>query len=160
EFVVDKFVYCTTNYQVHLDHKLIESNKLDENKIKTTIIKFLKNQEGVAFVADMEKLSQSSIPEKIKQMAINGYNYKRSGDIQVILEPQWYDGYGYTTGTTHGSWNPYDSHIPLVFMGWGIKPGNTNAPTFMTDIAPTLSALLHISQPNGNIGNPITDLLE
>lgn len=160
EFGVEKLVYATSNYQVHLDHKIIDSNNLDSEKIKSTIIKFLKKQEGVAFVADMDKLSQASIPEKLKQMAINGYNYKRSGDIQVILEPQWYDGYGYTTGTTHGSWNPYDSHIPLVFMGWGIKPGNTNAPTFMTDIASTLSALLHISQPNGNIGNPITDLLE
>lgn len=160
EFGTEKLVYATSNYQVHLDHKLINSKKLDTEKIKTSIIRFLKNQEGVAFVADMDKLSQASIPDKIKSMAINGYNYKRSGDIQVILEPQWYDGYGYTTGTTHGSWNPYDSHIPLVFMGWGIKSGNTTAPTFMTDVASTISALLHIPQPNGNIGNPIVDLLK
>jgi len=160
EFGVEKLVYSTTNYQVHLDHKLIDSKKLDEEKIKSVIINFLKKQEGIAFVADMEKLNQSSIPEKIKNMAINGYNYKRSGDIQIIPEPQWYDGYGHTTGTTHGSWNPYDSHIPLVFMGWGINKGQTTAPTYMTDIAPTLAALLHIPQPNGNIGNPISEITD
>lgn len=160
EFGVSNLVYSTRNYQVHLDHKLIEKNNLDAEKIKASLIPFLKNQKGISFVADMEKLAQSSIPEKIKTMAINGYNYKRSGDIQIILDPQWYDGYGHTTGTTHGSWNPYDSHIPLVFMGWGIKPGRTVAPTYMSDIAPTLSVLLKISQPSGNIGNPIKDLLD
>ncbi len=160
EFGTEKLIYKSTNYQVHLDHQLIESKKLDTEKIKKCIIAFLKKQKGVMYVVDMDKISESSLPEKIKTMAINGYNYKRSGDIQVILEPQWYDGYGYTTGTTHGSWNPYDSHIPLVFMGWGIKPGNTHSPTYMTDIAPTISALLHIQQPNGNIGNPIVDLID
>jgi len=160
EFGTEKLIYKAANYQVFLNHKLIESQKLDEDKIKSVIINFLKRQKGVAFVADMDKLSEASLPEKIKTMAINGYNYKRSGDIQVILEPQWYDGYGYTTGTTHGSWNPYDSHIPLIFMGWGIKPGNTHSPTYMTDIAPTIAALLHIQQPNGNIGNPIVELLD
>lgn len=160
EFGTEKIVYKSTNYQIHLDHKLIESKNLDEEKIKLAIIHFLKKQKGVAFVADMDKLSEASLPEKIKTMVLNGYNYKRSGDIQVILEPQWYDGYGYKTGTTHGAWNPYDSHIPLVFMGWGVKKGNTHAPVYMTDIAPTISALLHIQQPNGNIGNPIVDLLD
>jgi len=160
EFGTEKLVYKATNYQVLLDHQLIESQKLDEEKIKSVIINFLKKQKGVLYALDMDKLSEASLPEKIKTMAINGYNYKRSGDIQVILEPQWYDGYGYTTGTTHGSWNPYDTHIPLVFMGWGIKPGNTHAPVYMTDIAPTISALLHIQQPNGNIGNPIVELLD
>ena len=160
EFGEGKLVYAASNYQLFLDHKLIAQKGLDADKIKTVIISFMKNQKGVAYVIDMEKLSEASLPKKIKEMAINGYNYKRSGDIQIILEPQWYDGYGYTTGTTHGSWNPYDSHIPLVFMGWGIKKGNTHAPIQMTDIAPTISALLHISQPNGTIGEPIVELLD
>lgn len=156
----EKLVYAMTNNQVFLDYKKIDSLQLDDQKIKSVIIRFLKKQEGFSFVADMEELSQSSIPEPIKTMAINGYNYKRSGDIQVILEPQWYGAYKDNTGTTHGAWNPYDSHIPLVFMGWGIKKGNTHAPASMTDIAPTLAALLHIQMPNGCIGTPITDLFK
>ncbi len=156
----EKLVYAMTNNQVFLDYKKIDSLQLDDQKIKSVIIRFLKKQEGFSFVADMEALSQSSIPEPIKTMAINGYNYKRSGDIQVILEPQWYGAYKDNTGTTHGAWNPYDSHIPLVFMGWGIKKGNTHAPASMTDIAPTLAALLHIQMPNGCIGTPISDLFK
>lgn len=160
EYGTDKLFYATSNYQVFLDHQLINQKNLDADKIKTSIINFLKNQEGILFAIDLEKVEQSTLPEKIKSMIINGYNYQRSGDIQLILNSQWYDGYGYTTGTTHGAWNPYDSHIPLVFMGWGIPHGETHEPTYMTDIAPTISALLHIQQPNGNIGNPIRSMLD
>lgn len=159
EFGQEKLVYAISNNQVFLDYHKIEAQQLNDEKIKQTTIRFLKKQDGVLFAVDMEKASQSSVPEPIKTMIINGYNYKRSGDIQLILEPQWYNSYGNHTGTTHGAWNPYDSRIPLVFMGWGIKKGSSNITAFMTDIAPTLAALLHIQQPNGCIGNPIVEVL-
>lgn len=155
-----KLIYSIMNNQMFLDHKKIDSLKLDTEKIKETIVGFMKKQPGVAFAADMEKLNSSSLPEPIREMAINGYNYKRSGDIQLILEPQWFSYYGSKEGTTHGAWNPYDSHIPLVFMGWGVKHGNTHRTTAMTDIAPTISALLHIQQPNGTVGNIIYELTD
>lgn len=160
EFGHEKLIYTMSNNQVFLNYKLIDAKKLDDEKIKKTIIDYLRKQDGISFAVDMEKLGASSLPEPLKTRAINGYNYKRSGDIQVFLEPQWFGFYSDFTGTTHGAWNPYDSHIPLVFMGWGIKQGKTHAPTYMTDIAPTLSALLHIQEPNGNIGQPIVDLLD
>lgn len=159
-FGIDQLFYDITNYQIFLDHKKIEDNQLDTDKIKQQIVNFMKKQKGVLFAVDMDKLSESVLPEPIKKMAINGYNYKRSGDVLLVLEPQWYDGYGYKTGTTHSAWNPYDSHIPLVFMGWGIKQGNTHKPTYMTDIAATIAALLHIQQPNGCIGEPIVELVD
>ena len=62
-------------------------------------------------------------------------------------------------GTTHSVWNPYDTHIPLIFMGWKINHGVTNQTTSMTDIAATLAALLHIQMPSGCIGSPITDVI-
>ena len=60
----------------------------------------------------------------------------------------------------HGTWNPYDTHIPLVFMGWGIPHGHLNRETHMTDIATTIAALLHIQAPNGCIGKPIPEALK
>ena len=58
-------------------------------------------------------------------------------------------------GTTHGAWNPYDAHIPLVFMGWNISHGATNERCHIVDIAPTVCALLHIQMPNAAIGTAI-----
>jgi arylsulfatase A-like enzyme len=89
---------------------------------------------------------------------INGYNAKRSGPITFILDPGWYSGSANATGTTHGSPHAYDTHIPLVWMGWGIKHGSTNRTTSMTDIAPTLAGLLHIQMPNGCVGQPIEEV--
>ncbi|MGJ1433217.1 alkaline phosphatase PafA [Sphingobacterium spiritivorum] len=159
KFGVTKLVKSLMNYQVHLNYPLIEKSNLDVDKVKEEIIKVLKKEEGVAYVVDVEKGDNMAIPQPIRERIINGYNMKRSGVIQIVLEPQWYDGSPRSTGTTHGTWTPYDSHIPLIFMGWGIKPGVSNRVVNMTDIAPTISSLLHITEPNGNIGKPILEVL-
>jgi hypothetical protein len=91
-------------------------------------------------------------------MASNGYYRTRCGDIQIILKPGYVGGDG--TGTSHGAWNPYDSHIPLLWYGWGIKHGKTNRETYMTDIAPTLAAILRIQMPSGCIGHVIEEVMK
>ncbi|MCC7379347.1 MAG: alkaline phosphatase family protein, partial [Chitinophagaceae bacterium] len=63
-------------------------------------------------------------------------------------------------GTTHGLWNPYDSHIPLLWFGWKVKPGKSNRQVFMTDISPTIAAMLHIQMPNGNVGKVIEEVFK
>jgi len=158
-FGEEKLVISLSNYQVHLNNTLIKEKNMDEAAIRAASVKYLRGLEGVAFVTDMDKAAEAAIPERIKERIINGYNYKRSGVIQIILEPQWFGGSPKSTGTTHGNWNPYDSHIPLVWMGWGIKHGATNRVTSMTDIAATLAGLLHIQEPNGCIGSPIVEVL-
>ncbi len=159
EFGSDKLVRSLMNYQVHLNYPEIDSLKLDVEKVKANIIKTLKKEEGIAFVVDMEGNQNMFIPAPIREKIINGYNRKNSGAIQIIAEPQWYSGSPRGTGTTHGVWTAYDSHIPLVFMGWGIKHGVSNKEVHIVDIAPTISALLHVMEPNGNIGKPIVEVL-
>ena len=100
----------------------------------------------------------NNVPEPIRTMAVNGYNRDRSGLAQFTFKPGYYMGYA-PTGTTHGSWNPYDSHIPLLWYGWGIPKGQTHRTVYMTDIAPTVSALLHIQMPSGCVGKVITEIV-
>jgi predicted AlkP superfamily pyrophosphatase or phosphodiesterase len=147
------------NYQVNLNNPVIADKKLNEQAIKDDCIQFLQKQTGVAYVVDMQNARTANIPESLRTRIVNSYNAAHSGAIQIILQPAWFDGHG-ITGTTHGAWNPYDTHIPLVFMGWGIQHGHTNLPVNMTDIAPTIAALLHIQAPNGNIGTPIVQVLK
>lgn len=152
------------NYQVTLDNNLVEKLKLDRQAVKDFIMDWLRKQDGVSFVVDLEHMEKSPMPEPLKSMVVNGYYRKRSGCIQFILEPGWYD-FGsaistVTTGTTHGTWNPYDTHIPLLWYGWNIHKGETNRVTSMTDISATLAALLHIQMPNGCVGSPIQELLK
>ena len=141
------------NYQVFLNVDAIRSARLDASKVKERVVSLLQQDPDVLYACDMEKVATASIPDEVKYRIINGYNRERSGSVAIVLKPNHYD-HG-MKGTDHGTWNPYDTHIPLVFMGWGIKHGSTTRPTFMTDIAPTIAALLHVQAPNGNIGRPI-----
>lgn len=147
-------VKTVMNYQVFFNREVIKNQHLDFAKIKQTVVDFLKEDSCVMYACDMEKTMTESIPEEVKYRIVNGYNRERSGDIQIVLKPNFYT-HG-MKGTDHGAWNLYDTHIPLVFMGWGIKHGATTKRTFMTDIAPTIGALIHVQAPNGCVGQPIS----
>ncbi|MCX2451715.1 alkaline phosphatase family protein [Pedobacter sp. PLR] len=156
-FGIKKAVIKSMNNQIYFDHKLIKNAKADFDAIKAFSIEFLKTQTGFMDAVDLNKVGASSLPEPIKTRIANGYNARRSGDIYFTLQSNYFDSSS-KTGTTHGSWNPYDSHIPCVFMGWNVKPGKTNKTHYMTDIAATLAAMLHIQMPSGCVGEPITEL--
>ena len=153
-FKIKNAVASVMNYQVYLN-KSVETE--DEQKIKKAIIDRLLEVPTIVNAFDLHDLNKITLPTNIKNMVVNGYNQKLSGDIQFIYKPHYFSGG--TKGTTHGSWNPYDSHIPLLWYGWGIKKGKTNRETYMTDISATVAALLHIQMPSGNIGHVIEEVL-
>ena len=164
KYHVEKLVLSMANYQVNFNYKDLQYAKLDIDAVKKDCIDYLEKSPGVAYAVDLKKAQSANIPEELRLRVINGYNPARSGEIQVILFPGWFTGHGSgdsgPTVTTHGTWNPYDTHIPLVFMGWGIPHGHLNRETHMTDIAPTIAALLHIQAPNGTIGKVIPEALK
>jgi predicted AlkP superfamily pyrophosphatase or phosphodiesterase len=159
KYGIDKAIRSAENFQIGFDLKKIEEANADFTGIKRLTVDFLKKQPGINYAVDIDRLGDAPVPEPIKTMIVNGYNYKRSGQVQVVFNPGWLESYA-RTGTTHGSWNPYDTHIPLLFLGWHVHPGSSNATVHMTDIAPTIAALLHIQMPDGCIGVPITDVIK
>ncbi len=163
-YKVEKLVIGLTNYQVNFNNATIKYAQLNKDALIKDAIEFLEKQRGVAYAIDMRHAQTANIPEELRTRVVNGYSIEHSGVIQIILQPGWFTGHGSgdsgPTGTTHGTWNPYDTHIPLVFMGWGISHGHLNRETHMTDIAATVAALLHIQAPNGCIGKPISEALK
>jgi hypothetical protein len=101
--------------------------------------------------------SENNAPEPLGNMIKNGYFRNRCGSLQIILNPQWYSGYG-ATGTSHGGWNPYDTHIPLIWYGWHVPNGESFQKNYITDIAATLAAMLHIQMPDACVGKVIEPL--
>ncbi len=153
-----KWLLSFENMQLYFNNPLLEERKIDRTAFKNTIRSFLTKFQGVAKVLDMENLSNELLEPRMKHDIANGYYPKRSGEMYVLYEPAWFDGMD--KGTTHGTVYPYDTHIPLVWMGWHIKPGENHDDIHMTDIAPTVAALLHIQEPNGNVGKVITGLFQ
>lgn len=156
KFGVSNLIEQIMNYQVYLNYAVIADKKVNEAELRKWIISQLISHPSVIRAFDLQNLSSETLPEKIKKMVANGYNQKLSGDIQFIYRPHWFDGWD--KGTTHGAWNPYDAHIPLLWYGWKIKPGKTNRETYMSDIAPTLAALLRIQMPSGTTGTVIEEV--
>lgn len=152
-------VSTVINYQVYLNDKSISETKGDRQAIKQTIIRTLINFPGVSRAFDLEALHEAALPAPVKTMLVNGYNQKLSGDVQFYFKPNWFDWNG-STGTSHGSVYPYDSHIPLLWFGWGVKPGKLYRNVFMTDIAATLAAKLQVQMPNACIGEVIPEVLK
>jgi hypothetical protein len=82
----------------------------------------------------------------------------RSGDIYYQLRP-YVIPEGRAEGTSHGAIWPYDTDVPLLWFGAGILPGYYKTPAHVDDIAPTLSALLHVPQPSGSEGTVLKEIL-
>lgn len=158
KYNVKNAIRAAANYQFYLNDSAIAAAGQSEEDIKKTALSFLNQIPYVLIAFDNEEIGEVNLPASVRELFINGFNKKRAGDIQVVLKSGFFNGG--KTGTTHGSFNPYDSHIPLLWMGWGIKPGKLNRDVYMTDIAVTLAALLKIQMPSGAIGKVIPEVLK
>ncbi len=155
----DDLVIGILNYQIYLNRALINDAGLNKDSINKWTMNYLEQQPAIARVVVLDALNITTLNTNIKEMMANGYYPKRSGDIQIIFKPQWIDGF-LKGGTTHGVWNPYDAHIPLLWYGWKIQQGATNRKINMTDIATTLASLLHIQMPSGSVGHVIVEIIK
>jgi len=64
------------------------------------------------------------------------------------------------TGTSHGSPYRYDTHVPMVFWGKGIKSGKVSREVHTVDIAPTIAQYLGLSYPATVDGKPLREIVK
>ncbi|WP_299557068.1 alkaline phosphatase PafA [Seonamhaeicola sp.] len=147
-----------SNNQIFLNRERIKALGLDLSSVQQAIVNEIISSKNIYKAYTATAMSTGSFAEGIEHLLQNGYNQKRSGDILTVPYP----GYIFyrKTGTTHGSGFNYDTHVPLLFFGNGIKQGETLQKTVIPDIAPTISALLGISFPNSTTGKPLEFVLE
>lgn len=145
------------DYRFYLDHAAIAAQGLTLKQVKDVVIDYLRQAPHISFVVDYEQAATAPIPPVVRDRILMGYHFHRSGDIIVCVEPGYYEfgSWSSPVGTTHGEWNPYDAHIPLLFYGWQIPHGAASCEVHITDIAPTICLLLHIQQPNGCVGKSL-----
>lgn len=151
------FIRASENYQFYLNHDLLKQKNLSVDEIVEAIRPTMLDFNGIAEVLNTHDLSNANINDYLLTLYKNGTHAKRSGDIQIVTEPGWMSS---TIAATHGAPYNYDTHIPLLFFGWGIKSGETFSRTAVADTAPTVAALLKLLEPSGNIGHIIEDVMK
>ncbi len=153
------WVLAYENQQIYLDRNLISRKKLSLADVQQRIAEYAQNLKGVSRAVTANNLATAAQPAGFLQLLQNGHNPRRSGDVYLVLQPGWFEAYDekmLTMGSTHGSPYTYDTHVPLIWYGWKVQPGQTSEKVNITDIAPTLADLLHIMQPNGCTGKPVS----
>ncbi len=140
------------------DHAALEAKGIDLYEAQLFVAQKAMQFPGVYLAIPGIDLTRNSFDQHISQLIQNAYHPKESGDVKMVLDPGWQGGG--MRGTGHGTPWTYDTHIPVLFYGWGVKPGKSVREIHITDIAPTVSMLLNIRIPSGATGTPIYELMK
>lgn len=149
------------NNQIYLDRVFLAQRNLNYDVVEAKVLEYLNKLPEVLVAFSLHKPFVPAVGREIVELMRHSVFLKASGDIQIIFHPFYIPGFwarGKARGTTHGAWNSYDAHIPLIFYGAGIPQGHSYEEHYMTDIAPTVSALLKIPLPSNCIGKPLTEI--
>ena len=147
---------------LYLDRDVIREKGLDPAEVEQALADELVKFDGIAAAVSSIALGTASLPDTLLMRAIlRNYHPKRSGDVYVVFEPNVFitDFDGLTVASTHGSPWRYDTYVPVMFAGAGLKPAKVNRAITPYDVAPTLAGFLGVKPPSGAIGNPLAEIV-
>ena len=147
-----------SNYQIFLNQEKIEALGFNKNTVAQRLADEVLSFDKIYKAVTAKTLQTTNFTEGIMHSLQQGYNPKFSGDVLMIPYPATLN---YSRkGTSHGSGYSYDTHVPVIFYGNGIKKGASKKTYKIIDIAPTISNLLKIEAPNGTSGKIIEEVLK
>jgi predicted AlkP superfamily pyrophosphatase or phosphodiesterase len=156
-FGAGKWILATAGTSPYLNYELMASLKVDPVEARRVAAEAAAKVPHVARVYTRDQLQRGDVQfDRIGQRIQRGFNEERSGDLEILLEPNWLRQ---AQGTTHGTPYNYDAHIPLILMGNRIKPGEYSDAVALNDLAPTLATLIHVEIPSGSSGRVLTEAI-
>jgi predicted AlkP superfamily pyrophosphatase or phosphodiesterase len=147
---------------VYLNRDLIREKNLDQAEVEQAVADELAKFDGVAAAVSSTALRTASLPDTLLMLSIlKNFHPKRSGDVFVVFEPYVYitDFDGLTVASTHGSPWRYDTYVPVIFAGAGLKSATVSRPVTPYDVAPTLANFLGVKPPSSAIGAPLAEVV-
>lgn len=159
----EKWVLSSIEYGIYLDWKLIQSKNLNREYVIDAAAEAVRGVPHIFRVYTHQALEHGELQHDfIGERVSNGFVANRSPDVFYLPDPYWYAADPRKTvqsGTSHGTPFGYDSHVPVIFMGPGIKPGSYNQEIQPNDIAPTLATMLSVETPSGSVGRVLGEML-
>jgi len=156
-----KWVLSTAGSSPYLNWPLISAQKLNAQEVEQTAADAIAQVPQVSRVFTRHQLTHAQVTvDQFSQRVIRSFHTQRSGDLEILLDPNWLRSTAEESkGTTHGAPYSYDSHIPLIFMGPGIKPGRYVRNVALNDLAASLATMLDIETPSGCVGQPLHEMM-
>jgi hypothetical protein len=152
-----EWIVSNAEHSIYLNLDLIGQKKLDAGEVNRVAAEAARGIPHVFRVYTREQLiAGDAFPDEVGKRVLNGYFPRRGADVEVLLDPYWI----FTqSGATHGSPFGYDNHVPVIFMGPGIREGRYNNTIAVNDIASTLATILDVETPSGSVGRVLTEML-
>jgi len=148
---------------IYLNQEVIAEKGLDLAKVQKAIANELMTVKGIATAITRSELQNNHLPDTyLNRKAIRNFNSKRSGDILILLSPQYYfnDFDGEIVATNHGSPWEYDSYVPVIFAGWKMEGQQITRKVEPKDIAITLANLMGTKPPSGADGEILEEVVD
>lgn len=148
---------------IYLNHDLIHKQGLSLENVQKHVAEALLTLPDVYQAIASYRVEQGTLADNdLNRRVTNNYFPNRSGDIYLVFQPQDFinDLDGLEVTVTHGSPWVYDTFVPLVIVGNGIKKKQVFRQVETVDLAPTLSALLQIKAPSASSGTILVEALE
>jgi len=151
-----QWVAGSWDLSIFLNRKLIADHHLDPVEVRRAAAEAAYTVDHLARVYTWDQLVSGAVPgDEMSRRVMNGFNVRRSADLNFMPEPYWL----VTNSTTsHGTTYSYDAHVPVIFLGPGIVPGHYDDSVTVNDIAPTLATILEVETPSGSIGRVLTEM--
>lgn len=114
------------------------------------VLEAIESVPGVEGVYRAEQLAdQPQANSPLQEAMALSFFASRSGDLFIVPKAYWLldfsAGDAPRYGTGHGTPWGYDQRVPLLLMGFGIRPGQYAGGATPADIAPTLAALCGVT---------------
>lgn len=132
---------------IYLNQKLLAQRGLPSARVEKALAGWLKKQPGIQTAYTRTQLL-AGVPgdDTLGQAVRRSFFPDRSGDVAIVLKPYWLFSSLFMQ-TTHGTPHPYDTHVPLLVLGPGVKPGVRPEPVPPLAAAAILAHGLGIKPP-------------
>jgi hypothetical protein len=134
---------------------MIKKQGLKIEDVEAAVAREFSKFPSVALALPSSSLLQGQVANTVlNQKVLNNHNPGRSGNIYIVFKSHRFinDFGGTTVASSHGSPWSYDSYVPIIFAGNGLKAKRVSRPVNTVDVATTLSSWLGIKPPSGASG--------
>jgi hypothetical protein len=136
------------NESFYLNQAWLHDAGLESTQVEAALAEWLRKQPAVASAWTATELAAPKPPDnEIGRREWNSYYPGRSGDVFVVLKPYYLFATGFDRGTTHGTPYPYDTHVPLLVYGAGVRKGAHSEAIMPLAAAAILAQGIRIAPP-------------